>query len=89
VRWDDGPDAPKIGGGEHGAFYLDVKKAGWKVAYVPGANINQIKNLRASPDYLGKRSRAQSPERPCYTKRGIKHYITSSGCEMCGPDCRI
>ena len=37
VRWDDDV---KIGGGEHGSFFLDCKRAGFKTAYVPGVNIN-------------------------------------------------
>src|SRR5487761_162827 len=38
VRWDD--DA-KIGQGEHAAWFLDVRHAGFKVAYVPGVSINE------------------------------------------------
>jgi hypothetical protein len=86
VRWFDDV---KIGGGEHGSWFISVKRAGWKVAVVAGANIREIKghvpgNHR---DYMDKRARAQNPERPCYLRIGIKHYLTSSGCEMCGPQC--
>jgi hypothetical protein len=75
IRWDD--DA-KIGQGEHGAFFLDVKRAGFDVAYVPGVNINTLQ----SPDsleYRALRARANSPERSCFVKRGIKRYILGNG----------
>jgi len=87
VHWDDDV---KIGGGEHGAFFIDVKRAGWKVCVVAGANIREMQghipgNHR---DYLTMRARARAPERPCYIRRGVNHYITAQGCEMHGPQCR-
>jgi hypothetical protein len=75
VRWDDDV---KIGGGEHGAWFLDVKRAGFKVAYVPGVSINE-QNLRSSQEYRRYRARANSPERPCFERRGIKRYILGNG----------
>lgn len=87
VRWDDDV---KIGGGEHGAFFVDVKRAGWKVCVVAGAFIREMAghipgNHR---DYLDMRARARSPERPCYVRRGINHYISAGVCEMHGKECR-
>jgi hypothetical protein len=76
VGWDDDV---KIGGGEHGAFFVDVKRAGFKVAYVSGVNINEQLNRRPSNEYLEFRNRARSPERPCFDKRKIKKYILYSG----------
>ena len=75
VRWDDDV---KIGGGEHGAFFLDVRRAGFKVAFVPGVNINE-QNLRSSQEYRQFRARANSPERPCFERRGIKRYVLGNG----------
>ncbi len=88
VRWDDDV---KIGGGEHGAFFVDVKRAGWKVALVSGASIRELPANAGwrHPSYVSLRGRARDPERPCYLRRGIKHFITSSGCEMCGQDCPV
>lgn len=71
VSWDNDV---KIGGGEHGAFFLDVKRAGFKVAYVPGVNINTQKKKDPS-EYRPYRSRAARRERPCFVKRGIKMYV--------------
>lgn len=86
VRWDNDV---KIGGGEHGAFFIKVKRAGWKVAYVPGVNINQLHGNDSwlHPQYQMLRRRALAPERPCYLRIGINHYLTSAGCEMCGRAC--
>jgi hypothetical protein len=75
VRWDDDV---KIGGGEHGAWFLDIKRAGFKVAYVPGVSINE-QNLKSSQEYRRYRARANSPERPCFERRGIKCYILGNG----------
>lgn len=75
VKWDD--DA-KIGQGEHGAWFLDVKHAGFKVAFVPGVNINEQK-IRPSEEYRKFRARANSPQRSCFKRRGIKRYILGNG----------
>lgn len=86
VNWDDDV---KIGGGEHGAFFIDVKRAGFQVAWVSGVSISELP-ANASwrhRDYLNMRGRAREPGRPCYIRRGIEHYLTSGGCEMCGPEC--
>jgi hypothetical protein len=70
VGWDEDV---KIGGGEHGAFFLDVKRAGFKTAWVPGVNINTQPGTD-SEEYRALRNRARSKERPCFVKRGIKLY---------------
>lgn len=79
VRWDGGE--VKIGGGEHGAFFLDVKRAGWKVAVVEGANIYQMKfnPTWMAKDYRQMRARAQKPGRPCLKKRGINKWVCQDG----------
>ncbi len=88
ARWDSDV---KIGGGEHGAWFLDVRRAGWKVAVVSGASIKELPNNAGwrHPTYLTMRGRARDPERPCYIRRGINHFITSGGCEMHGTDCPL
>jgi hypothetical protein len=68
----------KIGGGEHGAFFIDAKKGGLKVAYVPGVNISQFKELD-NDVYSRYRGRARNSERPCFQKRGITKYVGGDG----------
>lgn len=75
IGWDSNC---KIGGGEHGAFFLDLKRAGFKVGYVPGVNINQQIG-QDSERYRQHRNRARSPERPCFEKRGIRKYVLANG----------
>jgi len=75
LRWDDDV---KIGGGEHGAWFVDMRRAGFKVGFVPGANINQQQGTD-SAEYKKFRNRALFPERPCFVKRGIKTYIMANG----------
>jgi hypothetical protein len=77
ARWDDDV---KIGGGEHGAFFVDLKRAGYRVGWVPGVNINEQKAaLFPSAQYDVLRGRAKNPERPCFKRRGIKKYTMSDG----------
>lgn len=75
IRWDDDV---KIGGGEHGAFFLDCKRAGIKTVWVRGVNINEQK-ISNSERYMQLRKRANSPERPCFDKRNIKRYVMGNG----------
>lgn len=75
VSWDDDV---KIGGGEHGAFFVDCKRAGFEVAYVPGVSISE-QRVPSSARYRQFRARANSPERPCFDKRGITEYILGDG----------
>lgn len=76
VRWDE--DA-KIGGGDHGAWFLDVKHAGFKVAYVPGVTIENQKDKHPSAEYRKYRNRAHDPKRPCFDRRGIREYYLGDG----------
>lgn len=75
VRWDDDV---KIGGGEHGSFFIDLKRAGLKVGFVPEANIN-AQPERDSEEYRKFRWRALTPERPCFDRRGITKYVMANG----------
>jgi glycosyltransferase involved in cell wall biosynthesis len=82
VRWDGGD--VKIGGGEHGAFFLDVKEAGWKTCVVEGAVIYELlpKPGWARPEYKAMRARARTVEgRPCLKRRGINRWIRTDGAE--------
>jgi hypothetical protein len=79
IRWDGG--AVKIGGGEHSAFFIDLQRSYWGVAYVEGANINQLpRNFQwMHKSYPTMRARARTPGRPCLKKRGIDLYILGDG----------
>lgn len=84
VRWDDDV---KIGGGEHGMFFLDIQRAGGKVAYLPGVNINELPHnipgwqMTNYPEFRG---RAKEPGRICATRRGISRYHLAGGeVEVC------
>lgn len=79
VKWDDDV---KIGGGEHGAFFVDVKRAGGKVAYLPGANINELPAGRTDwmhQTYPSMRARAKAPGRVCLARRGIREWVLQNG----------
>lgn len=75
VSWDNDV---KIGGCEHGMFFLDVKRAGFKVAYVPGVQISEQQG-EDSERYKQFRSRANSRSRPCCDSRGIRKYVLGTG----------
>lgn len=75
IHWDDDV---KIGGGEHGAFFVDCKRKGLRTVYVPGVNIYEQPG-QDSPRYKYYRNRARSPERPCFVERGIKKYVLGNG----------
>lgn len=75
VRWEG---SVKIGGAEHGAFFLKCKRAGFRTVFVPGVNINEQK-LPSSQRYKEYRRRANNPARPCFDKLGVKKYIMASG----------
>jgi hypothetical protein len=68
----------KIGNGEHGAFFVDLKRAGLKIGFIPGVNINEQPG-KDSDEYYSYRYRARSPERSCFVKRGIKKYVLADG----------
>ena len=75
IGWDNDV---KIGGGEHGAFFYDCKKAELKTVCAPGVNINE-QQVRNSNRYKQYRNRAQSPERPCFDRRNIISYTLGNG----------
>jgi hypothetical protein len=75
IKWDNDV---KIGGGEHGAFFFDCKRAGLKTVCVPSANINEQK-IKNSPRYNEYRRRALLPDRPCFDKRQIVEYVLGDG----------
>lgn len=75
IRFDD---EVKIGGGEHGAFFLDLKRAGYKVGWVPGVEISE-QTGEDSPRYRDFRNRARVVGRPCFDKRGIKRWVLGNG----------
>jgi hypothetical protein len=79
IRWDGGN--VKIGGGEHSAFFIDLQRSYWGVAYVEGANINQLpRNFQwMHKSYPTMRARARTPGRPCLKARGIDLYILADG----------
>lgn len=77
IRWDGGD--VKIGGGEHSAFFLDLQRSYWGVAYCEGANISQLKGWAQHPSYPELRGRARTPGRPCLKSRGIDRYILGDG----------
>jgi hypothetical protein len=75
VSWDNDQ---MIGQGEHGAFFVDCKRAEFSTAYIPGVNINTQRKVDP-PEYKPYRARAHSPERSCFVKRGIKKYVLGNG----------
>jgi hypothetical protein len=79
IRWDGG--AVKIGGGEHSAFFIDLQRSYWGVAYVEGANICQLpRNYNwMHKSYPAMRGRARMVGRPCLKKRGVDVYVMASG----------
>ena len=77
VRWDD--TGIKIGGGEHSAWFWDLKQAGWKAAYVHDTNINELRGLMMDRRYPLFRQRARQPGRPLLKARGIDTYTMGDG----------
>jgi hypothetical protein len=78
VPWDD--TDIKIGGGEHAAWFIDLKRAGWKAAYAEGCNINETKiRMLVDSRYQAMRGRAKLPGRPLLKVRGINRYTMGSG----------
>jgi hypothetical protein len=74
VRWDS---EVKINGGEHGSQFVDLKRNGFKVAWVPTVRITEQEGEDSSR-YLQYRSRG-GKERPCFEKRGIRKYVLGNG----------
>lgn len=79
LHWDGGE--AKIGQGEHGSFFVDAKRLGIGVAYVPGVNINELEQDRGTIDplYPQMRARARMPGRACLKARGINRWQLQSG----------
>ena len=75
VRWDSDV---KIGGGEHAAFFLDLRYYGFKTVFVPGVNVNE-QTERDSARYKMYRRRAMDSARPCFERRGIRKYVMGNG----------
>ena len=76
VRWDDDV---KIGQGEHAAFFIDVKRAGFGVGcFAGGANINEQVGSD-DPVYRNYRRRALGSERICFNRRGVRKYVMANG----------
>lgn len=76
ARWLD--NAGPIGGGEHGYWYILCKRAGYKVAYVPGAVI-QEQSGQDSERYHKLRARSSDSARPYFDSIGVKRYVLGSG----------
>lgn len=72
----------KIGGGEHGAFFIKAKKLGVGVAYVEGVNIDEQRYFVGALNdaYHGLRARARQEGRPALRREGIRLYY------CCGSD---
>jgi len=84
LHWDGGEI--KIGGGEHGAFFLDAKRLGYNVAVVPSAEIHELQDTGGMihPMYPQARARARMLGRPCLKKRGVDRWILQDGMmEVC------
>lgn len=71
VHWDDDV---KIGGGEHGAFFTDVKRAGHRVAFLPDSQISEQAGRPTDRRYPAMRARARRPQRECFEHRGILEW---------------
>jgi hypothetical protein len=78
IFWDENV---KIGGGEHGAFFLDAKRAGLGVCVVDGVLIREVPFTFSlmHPSYPHYRKRARDPGRACLKRRGIDHWILQNG----------
>jgi len=70
-------DVP-IQGGEHGAQFLKIKRAGYKVAYAVGVEIEEQGGLD-SRRYRQFRARHTDPPRVCFDRIGVKKYILGNG----------
>lgn len=76
IHWDDDV---KIGGGEHGALFVDIKRANHAVVYVKGVTISEQSGRPVDLRYSNFRGRARLPGRPCFAKRGIHEYVMFGG----------
>lgn len=71
----------KIGGGEHGSFYVDAKRLGFGVAVVEDVSIREypFEFSQMHPSYPQMRNRARGTGRPCLRARGIEKWICQDG----------
>lgn len=86
VNWGNNEDI-KIGGGEHGAFFIQALRAGLGVAYVEDVSINEQpfdRNLM-DPRYPEFRGRARlDKDRKAFKRIGVDRYITfGNNTEIC------
>lgn len=79
LHWDGGE--VKIGGGEHGCFFVDAKKLGYGVAVVPEVSIKEFPfdPQMIHPNYPAMRGRARKPGRACQRARGILKWGLQDG----------
>jgi hypothetical protein len=79
LHWDGG--SVKIGGGEHGAFFVDAKRLGLGVAVCPDVNIREFpyEFSQMHPMYPQMRNRARAPGRACLRARGIERWQLQDG----------
>jgi len=79
LHWDGGD--VKIGGGEHGAFFLDAHRLGYGVCVVDGVTIREIpfNFSQTDPMYPQFRKRALQPGRACLRARGIEKWVLQDG----------
>lgn len=87
VRWESDI---KIGGAEHGAQFVKLKRAGFKTVFVNDVNINE-QTTPSSPRYRLYRLRAMDLARPCFDRIGVKKYVLGNGvvdydASLWGPD---
>jgi hypothetical protein len=77
-------DDIKIGGGEHGAFFLDMRRKGRRTAWVSGVNICQMPQKEIHPAYPAMRARARQPGRLALKRMGVNQYVCFGGnVEIC------
>lgn len=68
-------------GGDHYTFFDDVRKAGWKIAYIPGVNMVQMPYMRRwqHSSYPMYRGRARQSLPSFFKMQNIKRYIGFDG----------
>lgn len=79
LHW-DGKDV-KIGGGEHGSFFLDAQRLGYGVAVIENVGIREMPYdfSKMHPSYPQMRNRARADGRPCLRARGIEKWQLQDG----------
>lgn len=79
LHWDGGD--VKIGGGEHGALFVDAKRLGLGVAVIEDVSIREMQfdGSLMHPMYPQMRNRARQEGRPCLKSRGINRWCLQGG----------